>query len=105
MATATPYDDVAYPSFPRLVAHPDYLALQGAVYGMTPPPAERCRVLELGCGTGANLVSLALTLPGSEITIHIEPIEAEESWQDSALLPIEEAQAKAETNNPQMPQP
>jgi cation diffusion facilitator family transporter len=28
-------------------------------------------------------------LPGVETTIHIEPIEAEASWEDSALLPIE----------------
>jgi cation diffusion facilitator family transporter len=28
-------------------------------------------------------------LPGAEITVHIEPVEAESSWQDSALLPVE----------------
>ncbi len=28
-------------------------------------------------------------LPGAEITVHIEPVEAQSSWQDSALLPVE----------------
>ena len=41
-------------------------------------------------------------LPGAEVTVHIEPIEAEESWQDSALLPLE--QDLAETQNPK-PEP
>lgn len=37
-------------------------------------------------------------LPGIEVTIHVEPIEDQASWQDSELLPIEQAarQARAE---------
>ena len=31
------------------------------------------------------------TLPHLEVTVHIEPIEEPASWQDSALLPVEEA--------------
>lgn len=31
------------------------------------------------------------TLPNLEVTVHIEPIEEPASWQDSALLPVEEA--------------
>jgi cation diffusion facilitator family transporter len=32
-------------------------------------------------------------LPGAEITVHIEPIEAQESWTDSALLQVEGEQS------------
>jgi methyltransferase-like protein len=32
---------------------------------MSPAPVERCRVLELGCGDGGNLVPMAYGLPGS----------------------------------------
>jgi hypothetical protein len=28
-------------------------------------------------------------LPGAEVTIHIEPIEAESAWHDSELLSLE----------------
>jgi cation diffusion facilitator family transporter len=36
-------------------------------------------------------------LPGAEVTIHIEPIEERASWEDSALVPLEEAErAKTE---------
>jgi cation diffusion facilitator family transporter len=37
------------------------------------------------------------TLPGLEVTVHIEPIEEPAAWQDSALLPIEDA-ARREQN-------
>jgi cation diffusion facilitator family transporter len=35
--------------------------------------------------------SLRAASPGVEVTIHIEPIEEQRSWQDSALLPVEQA--------------
>jgi SAM-dependent methyltransferase len=37
----------------------------GTLFGLAPAAAERCRVLELGCGDGANLLSMAQTLPSS----------------------------------------
>jgi methyltransferase-like protein/protein-L-isoaspartate O-methyltransferase len=37
------------------------------VFGMRPAPPSRCRVLELGCGLGGNVVPMADTLPESEI--------------------------------------
>lgn len=36
-------------------------------------------------------------LPGAEVTVHIEPIEAEVSWKDSELLELEKPVAKSET--------
>jgi methyltransferase-like protein/2-polyprenyl-3-methyl-5-hydroxy-6-metoxy-1,4-benzoquinol methylase len=61
-----PYDEVAYPSFPISHTHPDRLATVAMHFGMRPAPVERCRVLELGCSGGANLLSMAVTLPESE---------------------------------------
>ena len=66
MTPANPYDEVPYPNTPLTVAHPDRLAALGTLHGLTPPPSERCRVLEVGCGAGGSLIALALTLPGSE---------------------------------------
>jgi cation diffusion facilitator family transporter len=42
---------------------------------------------------------LKAELPGIEVSIHIEPIEEEVSWQDSALLPLEQAARRAEREN------
>ena len=61
-----PYDEVPYPSFPLVYTHPDRLATLATLSGMRPAPVERCRVLELGCSRGINLISMAVTLPESE---------------------------------------
>lgn len=61
-----PYDRITYPGYPYAQTHPDRLATLAYLYGMTPAPVEHCRVLELGCGDGANLIPMALQLPGSE---------------------------------------
>jgi SAM-dependent methyltransferase len=62
---ATAYDVVAYPSVPIPHTHPDRLATLATLFGMAPAAVEACRVLELGCGDGGNLIPLAFTLPGS----------------------------------------
>ena len=62
----TPYDEIAYPTFPISYTHPDRLATVATHFGMRPAAVERCRVLELGCSTGANLLSMAVMLPESE---------------------------------------
>jgi cation diffusion facilitator family transporter len=36
-------------------------------------------------------------LPGAEVTIHIEPVEAESAWHDSELLPLEKQAEQTET--------
>lgn len=61
-----PYDRFTYDSLPYAVTHPDWLHTVGRLHGLHPAPAERCRVLELGCGTGGNLLPLAELLPDSE---------------------------------------
>jgi len=60
------YDTVPYPTYAQRQTHPDRLAVQATLLGMTPAPVERCRVLELACGNGSNLVPMAFHLPGSE---------------------------------------
>jgi SAM-dependent methyltransferase len=71
------YDEIAYPGFPFPETHPDRLYVIGHLLGMDPAPAPRCRVLELGCGDGGNLIPMALALPGSEfvgIDLAAQPI-------------------------------
>lgn len=59
------YDVVPYPAFPFPQSHPDRLATVATLLGLTPPGVERCRVLELGCAAGGNLLPLAVSLPDS----------------------------------------
>jgi methyltransferase-like protein/trans-aconitate methyltransferase len=63
---ATAYDTVRYPSYTHPQTHPDRLATIARLFGLKSAPVERCRVLELGCGNGTNLVPMAWALPDSE---------------------------------------
>lgn len=60
------YDEVMYVSLPFRHTHPDRMAVMGSILGMTPAPIERCRVLEIGCASGGNLIPMAVALPDSE---------------------------------------
>ena len=62
----TAYDEVLYPSLAHVQTHPDRLATIAALFGLQTAPVEKCRVLELGCGDGTNLLSMAYGLPNSE---------------------------------------
>src|SRR5262249_14504487 len=59
------YDEVPYDSLPFAESHPDTLATVATLLGMTPAPVTRCRVLELGCAGGGNLIPMAWALPES----------------------------------------
>ena len=59
------YDEVPYPGFPFSQTHPGRLATLAALHGMEPAPPARCRMLELGCGDGGNLIPLAYQHPDS----------------------------------------
>jgi SAM-dependent methyltransferase len=46
--------------------HPDRLATIASLHGMEPAPVPACRVLELGCADGGNLIPMAYQWPDSE---------------------------------------
>jgi methyltransferase-like protein/SAM-dependent methyltransferase len=60
------YEQVQYESYPFAATHPSRLATIAALYGMTPAKLANCRVLELGCASGGNLLPLAELLPQGE---------------------------------------
>jgi SAM-dependent methyltransferase len=57
---------VRYPGRVYPETHPDRLATLAILHGLEPAPIEHCRVLEIGCGDGSNLIPMALGLPDSE---------------------------------------
>ncbi len=65
MTNTTPYDHIAYPGHPYELTHPDHLAVLGTLFGMAPAACSQCRVLELGCGSGGNLLPMAYQYPQS----------------------------------------
>jgi SAM-dependent methyltransferase len=67
MTEAFAYDSVAYPGHAFSFAHPDRLATIASLHGMEPAPVAECRLLELGCGTGDNIIPTAYQNPDCEI--------------------------------------
>ncbi len=63
---ANSYDEVPYQGGPFRQSQPRHLATLATLFGLTPPGVDRCRVLELGCAEGGNLIPNAVTHPESD---------------------------------------
>ncbi|MEO8345025.1 MAG: class I SAM-dependent methyltransferase [Betaproteobacteria bacterium] len=63
---ASAYDTILYVGQPYANTHPDRLATLAILHGIEPAAVGTCRVLEIGCGDGANIVPMAATLPSAE---------------------------------------
>lgn len=91
------YDRLPYPSKFFVQTHPDRLATIATLFGMTPAPVESCRVLDLGCGNGSNLIAQAYLLPESRFVgvdlskVHID--DANEAAKELGLTNVEFKQA------------
>lgn len=68
MMSDNAYHRIPYITRPLAASHPDRLASVATLFGMSPAPVASCRVLELGCGSGGNLIPMAYRLPGSRFT-------------------------------------
>jgi len=62
----TPYDLVPYGGWSYAFTHPDVLATVARLRGIPSAPVESCRVLEIGCAAGYNLIPMALSLPNAQ---------------------------------------
>ncbi|MGD8807479.1 MAG: class I SAM-dependent methyltransferase, partial [Chloroflexota bacterium] len=60
------YDQLPYPALSYAQTHPDRLAAMATLMGLEPPPVDRCRVLDIGCAVGGNLLPMAAVLPNSQ---------------------------------------
>lgn len=79
MQTLDSYDAIPYESIPITETHVEGLAALGRLFGVPTADPQRCRVLELGCAEGGNLIPMAFYLPGSEfvgIDLSARQIEA-----------------------------
>ena len=60
------YGAVGYAAQSNALAHPDRLATVAALHGLSPPAIATCRMLEVGCSDGANLLPIAAELPDAQ---------------------------------------
>jgi len=64
--TSTSYDLLPYPPYTFPATHIGKLGAIGRVFGLEAADPAGARVLELGCGTGVNLLAMAQIFPGAE---------------------------------------
>jgi methyltransferase-like protein/ubiquinone/menaquinone biosynthesis C-methylase UbiE len=59
------YDEIPYESTPFHETHPGFLATRARLFGVDATAPEVCRVLEIGCASGGNLIPMAVQYPQS----------------------------------------
>ncbi|MBI4292473.1 MAG: methyltransferase regulatory domain-containing protein [Betaproteobacteria bacterium] len=78
----TPYDAIPYSSHPFAQSHPDRLASIAKLFGLDAPAVDNCRVLELGCSMGGNLIAMAQKHLGADfIGIDASSRQIAEGWK------------------------
>jgi len=83
----TLYDEVEYPSRSFNQTHPERAATIGTLLGMSPPAPAACRVLEVGCGSGWNLIPMAASMPGARfVGFDLAASAIEAAKRDAASL-------------------
>ncbi len=84
------YEEVPYKGFALFLTHPDHLAALARLFGVVTPDVETCRVLELGCARGDNLIPMALSLPRARfVGIDLSPRQIAEGRATIAELGLE----------------
>jgi 2-polyprenyl-3-methyl-5-hydroxy-6-metoxy-1,4-benzoquinol methylase len=74
------YDEVPYISKAFKDTHPQALALITAMAGLETAPPNRCRVLEIGCAGGGNLLPMAEVFPNSQfVGVDISSVQIEQA--------------------------
>ena len=84
-----PYDALIYPSLSFAVTHIGRLAAIGRLFGVDSVHPANARVLELGCGTGMNLLAMAQLFPDAKfigVDLSKAQIEIAENAKKASVL-------------------
>ena len=99
MSTATSptlYDEFRYPGKFYPQASPERMAMLATLYGLTPPPVESSRVLEMGCGEGGHLIPVAYALKDSRcVGVDLSQASITRAQETAAQLGVVNAEFRA----------
>jgi methyltransferase-like protein/SAM-dependent methyltransferase len=85
--TSSTYDKVPYYTDPFPQTHPAVLSSIAILLGVDAPPVDQCRVLEIGCAGGGNIIPMAQELPGSHfVGIDLSARQIKEADDAIAIL-------------------
>jgi cyclopropane fatty-acyl-phospholipid synthase-like methyltransferase/methyltransferase-like protein len=72
------------------------MATVGSLMGMHPAAVDQCRMLELGCGDGGNLIPMAVALPGSRfVGIDLSPTQIQTGMKTISALGLANIELRA----------
>ena len=84
------YEAIAYTNNAFPASHPSTLAMVAELHGLDAPALDGCRLLELGCGRGGNLLPMAEGMPASKfVGIDLSPRQIGEANSARAQLGLE----------------
>ena len=93
--TRTTYDAIPYRSHPFPQTRPEHLAAIAILFGLETPPVENCRVLELGCSMGGNLILMAQNYPESRfVGIDASSRQISDGWKTIDALGLKNIELK-----------
>lgn len=88
-----PYDLMPYQGHPYPATHPGHMAVIATLFGLSPAALDQCRVLEIGCASGDNLLPLATAFPKAQFVgldySQVQITAAQESQKELQLDNIE----------------
>ncbi|HEX5094242.1 MAG TPA: class I SAM-dependent methyltransferase [Burkholderiales bacterium] len=91
----TAYDAIPYPSNPFRYSRPERLAAVARLFGMEATAPAGCRVLELGCSMGGNLMVIAQDHPGARcLGIDASSRQIAEGWKTIDALGLKNIQLR-----------
>jgi SAM-dependent methyltransferase len=77
-STQESYERIPYRTHAWTSSQPARLETVAALWGLEAAPADACRVLELGCGDGGNLIPLAIAHPDAHfVGVDLAPVHIE----------------------------
>jgi cyclopropane fatty-acyl-phospholipid synthase-like methyltransferase/methyltransferase-like protein len=92
------YDEIPYKGSALFLTYPDHLAALARLFGVSTPEVETCRVLELGCARGDNLIPMAVSLPEARfVGIDLSPRQIAEGRATIAELGLENIELRAQS--------
>jgi methyltransferase-like protein len=76
-ALSAAYDSVLYESLPFSVSHPSCTGAIALLFGLKPADVATARILDIGCASGGNILSIAATYPGCQVVgLELSPVQA-----------------------------
>lgn len=89
------YDQLPYESFPYPQTRPDHLRSVAKIFGLDAADVKNCRVLEIGCASGGNIIPMALENPGSKfVGIDLSKVQINKGNADIKAIGIENVELK-----------